>query len=559
MKKVIALYFLVVTNSIFAQQSISTYDASTGILRVPNLVYDNTVYDYLDLEINASGTLDILEVGPTGSSSGIPVDATFVFVDSNTLMVPVIEFDGGYFYNVELSITADAKLAIGGLETQSSELLYRDGDVTSIESAIVVSSNINSIRYPESFQNVSSLPIDLVEPQCDLTPSTIVYPADWIGDLGLPVIQGAPFAEGPELTIALKDFWQEGNPTFNNGCSGNVRDNFRLLVQRVKTLNATTIEFTPWTFIDDRTSTWTILNTDELIAETGTSVPTDDDIVWMTQVAHENGLKIHWRNQIQGNLSSEVPAETIENMEKFIPAYEAFMLERADFLNGIGVDAMQFDCICWFAWYTDNEVTSLYQDSLETLALEIDNRFDGKLYTEHQGLYLSRDNIINTTDEIFIDLSGWIELSTEEQMTLEPSSIKTRTLQAIESAFSLYPQEVLDRVTVLFEISSPSRYNFFEKRDSLEETFCTSGLNTISQQGDSCIQRSEKTDFSSQARVVEGMLEALKEQTRVPNFHVAAQGYWPTQPVLDGSSFPNIAYSVRNKPAEKILQIWFER
>lgn len=559
MKSLLIALFSLFIHASFAQQSLSTFDGSTGVLRIPNVVYNGDIYDFLDLQLNENGLLDVLEAVISTNNSLIPADATFVYLDSNILVVPVIEFDGEYYYNVELSISPELQLSVASVETQSANLLFREGERTIVENAIVVPSNLDSVRYPDSFSNISSIPVELISPQCDLTPSAIVYPSDWIGGLGLPEIQGAPFEEGPELTIGLKDFWQEGNPSFNDGCSGDVRDNFRLLIQRLKTLGATRVEITPWTFIDDRTSTWTILSTEELIAETATSIPTDDDIVWMTQVAHANGLKIYWRNQIQGNLSSQIPAETVENMEKFIPAYEEFMLERAEFLNGIGVDGMQFDCICWFAWYNDNEVTSLYHDLLETLVLEIDNRFDGELYNEHQGLYLNRDNIINTTDEIFIDLSGWIELSAEEQMTLEPSSIKTRTIQAIDAAFSQYPQEVLDRVTVSFEIASPSRYNFFEKRDAIEETFCTSGFNTISQQGDNCIQQSEQTDFSSQARVVEGILEGLKEQTRIPNFRVAAQGYWPTQPVLDGSSFPNIAYSVRNKPAEKILQIWFDR
>lgn len=560
MKKLLALIFLAISPLILAQSSPSTFDAATGIIRIPHIVLGDTHYEFVDLKVNSSGTLDVVEAGPVDNSPTIPPDASFVFVDSGTVMVPVVDAGTGtYFYNLVLSLVPGDKLAITSYEAESAELNFREGDIMTIDSAIVVSSDLNSVTYPDSFQNVAARPVELIAPQCDLTPSTFTYPADWNGDLGLPPIQDAPFGPGPELTIGLKDFWQVGNPSFNTGCAGDAEENFRLLVKRLIALNVSQIELTPWTFIDDRTSTWKILGPEELIAETGTSIPNDEELAWITQVAQENGLKVHWRNQIQGNLGSQIPAETLENMEKFLPAYEEYMLERADFLNSIGVDAMQFDCICWFAWYNDNEVTQPYHSLLDTLVVEIDQRFDGELFNEHQHLYLARNNILSTTDEVFINLSLWLDLDAEEQAALEPSMIKEKTIQAVNGVFSQYPQEVLDDITVSFEVGSPSRFNFFESRESIEETFCTSGFNTISQEGDECIQRTQITDFSAQARVVQGVLEGLKAQTLVPNFRVAAVGYWLTQPVLDGSTFPNIAYSVRGKPAEKILQIWFDR
>lgn len=542
-----------------AQDSVNIYDPQTSTLRISNLVVDGAIYEYVNLKFNGKGTLDIIDTLVSVGTSAIPTDATFFFRESGTILIPVINVLGEYYYNVELSVLSGGELAVSSYETQSPKLLFRQGQSKIIDSAIIVSSNLDSVRYPDSFQKVSPLPVELIAPQCDLTPSTIAFPADWLGGLKLPKIQGAPFGEGSELIVSLKDFWQKGNPSFNQNCTGDVRENFRSLIKRAKSLNATRIEITPWTFIDDRTSTWKILSTEELIALKSTSVPTDKDITWMTQVAHENGLKIHWRNQIQGNLNSQIPSETIANMEKFIPAYEEFMLERASFLNDIGVDAMQFDCICWFAWYNENEVTSLFHNLLEALVLEIDSRFDGELYNEHQSLYLGRNNIVNTTNGVTINLSLRLFLSAEEQLSLAPSVIKEKTLETINATFSEYPQEVLDRVTVVFEINSPSRFNFFEKRRSIEETFCTSGFGAISQEGSNCIQRLERTDFASQARVIEGVLEALKIQTSVPNFRVSTIGYWITAPVLDGTTFPNIAYSVRSKPAEKILQIWFDR
>ena len=58
-----------------------------------------------------------------------------------------------------------------------------------------------------------------------------------------------------------------------------------------------------------------------------------------------------------------------------------------------------------------------------------------QLYNEHQNWYLDRNNIVNTTDEITINLSLRFGLSAQEKILLEPSIIKAKTLQTIDAAF----------------------------------------------------------------------------------------------------------------------------
>ncbi|MCH7817236.1 MAG: hypothetical protein IIC60_11770 [Proteobacteria bacterium] len=554
---VVVLFSLNITS--LEAQTISTFSAETGILRIPNLVFNNEVYDYLELSINESGLLDIVEVGPITSNTAIPADATFVFLDSNTLMIPVIEFGGEYFYNVELAITPELQLVVSGLETQAGELLYRDGGTTQLDAPVVVSSNINSVQYPGSYQNISTLSVELLAPECNLLPSTIVYPSSWLGDRPLPEISGAPFDSEVEFGLGIKDIWLPANPAYNNGCSGDYKENFKSLIRRAKSINASYIEIFPWTLVDDSADIWRIANPQELNDTIFASTISDEDIAWLTNEAHANGIAVHWRNQIQGRIDYSIPDETVANMQRFNAAYEEFMLERADFLQSIGIDAMQFDCTCWFEWYVDNEVTDTFFQALDVLVVELENRFSGTLFAEQSTIHLRHSNIIDKLDRTFVDLQQYLELSAEEQSVLDVDTIKTHYINAINGIASQYPQSILDSVKFVFEVGAPSRANFFQRPGYVETSLCTPGVDSVTQQSTSCEQQSMAVDFSLQARLIEAQLEAIKEQTAISNYHVGSTSYWMAPVLLPSDTFPNLDQSIRNKPAEKIFQIWFDR
>lgn len=92
----------------------------------------------------------------------------------------------------------------------------------------------------------------------------------------------------------------------------------------------------------------------------------------------------------------------------------------------------------------------------------------------------------------------------------------------------------------------------------LEETFCTSGYNVVTGSGTECIQRSTPTDFSLQAILHQAALEAIAQQNSV-NVSAVLVEYWLTDRVTPGSTFPNLAVSIRNKPAEAVVRQWFQR
>jgi hypothetical protein len=67
------------------------------------------------------------------------------------------------------------------------------------------------------------------------------------------------------------------------------------------------------------------------------------------------------------------------------------------------------------------------------------------------------------------------------------------------------------------------------------------------------------TDFSLQAMFHEAYLEVLKEQTFFDIHAVQAADYWLVDSLTPSNTFPNLAFSPRDKPSEAILKAWFAR
>ena len=99
-----------------------------------------------------------------------------------------------------------------------------------------------------------------------------------------------------------------------------------------------------------------------------------------------------------------------------------------------------------------------------------------------------------------------------------------------------------------------------------EEDFLSNGWNEdmfcIEKDGDACYQKNLTVDFSLQAVAYEAMLEAISESIKSDSINISGMdsyGYWFTDVILPENSQPQIAQSVRNKPAESIIYEWYKR
>lgn len=560
-KSLIAFFCSIIISSLsYSQHEISSFDEQAGILEIPNVVLRSKLFSLVRLQDDGNGMFDIIGAVRDKDATVIPPNASFIFLDSLTIVIPVMEKGDEYHYNQVYSISPKLKLSLKEVSLITDELLYQEGEITQIDSAVVIPSNLPDVKYKKSYSNLIDLPVNLIAPQCNLLPSAHVYPADWLGDLTLPDINGAPFNSDTRLAMGLKDIWFPTNPAFNENCEGDIQENFRQLIQTAVDMNIEYIEIFPWTLIDDRQPEWRIFNPEEVNTLLSASTIPDEDIAWIVEIAHEAGIEVYWRNQIQGVSDYSNPAETEDNMNNFLSAYEDFVLERAEFLESIGIDGMQFDCTCWFEYWVDNEITQIYFNGLDSLVPQIRNIFSGTLFNESQTTYLQYENISQLTDRVFIDIKSYLELTNEEQETLDVETIKNFYINSLEGIAAQFSSSYLQQVTFTFEIGADSRANFFEERGYVETAAgCNEGIDPETEQSVDCVQDVLTPDFALQARVLEGQLEAIKEQTAFPNYEVATNSFWLTPQLASDTTYPSLDNSIRSKPAEKIIQIWFDK
>ena len=164
---------------------------------------------------------------------------------------------------------------------------------------------------------------------------------------------------------------------------------------------------------------------------------------------------------------------------------------------------------------------------------------------------------LNKLNTLLKQVDGFIYTPTtnvlqyESDKTVSVSHLKTlysNNFASLGRDFGKYDKPIYIRILI------QSSKEFLEKGWS-EDQFCTA------QGGNPCYQKNLDVDFSAQAIAYEAMMEAIK-QTHNNYFNVGgvdSYGYWFTDVMLPDVSQPQIAQSVRNKPAESIIKEWFKK
>jgi hypothetical protein len=247
-----------------------------------------------------------------------------------------------------------------------------------------------------------------------------------------------------------------------------------------------------------------------------------------------------------------VPASNRTNISRFFDAFEPYILERATFLQGIGIDAMTVSCSC-FAWLEDSQYADIYEARMAALLPRIRTRFSGKIRMREHPSIMTNATIRNNIDEVTAGL--YLNMTAAEVPTLTTAGLRAKFQQTLASIDTVYHGLTKP---VVFEIGAPSRFDYYTT-GYLEETFCTAGFDIITGSADACIQRGMTTDLSLQAMYYEAYLEAVKGQTFFVTGSIEAMDYWMVDGLQPSNTFANVAYSPRSKPAEGILKAWFAR
>jgi len=417
--------------------------------------------------------------------------------------------------------------------------------------SIVTSSDPRAVSYPADYGSGTAKDVTVEDPYCDPEPATIAFPAAYLGPHALPAINVAPNRGAFRRIAYLKDVWGKPNANFVPGCRRDPKEAFRATLQRLKRLGVDTIFVIPWTMFDPTGASWRVLNP----AETRSSTIGDADLEWLVHEAKAEGFSVYWRNQIQGLQAANgpylpYPMPTVENVLKSYDALEAYLEERGPFLQRIGVDGVSLGSWYWagFAQILSPEV---YVDRTARLIKKLKAGFDGKVSYDGDSMIAADPYLAGAIDHYEMGIWAW-NVTADDEQSFTVASLKAKFRQMMES----FRGTAIYGKPMIWTLAFPSRSDPFTS-GSLEETFCTAGYDLGVDYSEDCIQEGKQTDFALQAIANEAAFEAIFEQDWGSPVGISI-AYWMDDNVLPSFTFPNLATSIRGKPAEAIAYRWFQ-
>ena len=401
---------------------------------------------------------------------------------------------------------------------------------------------------------VVSPTVTTVVPGCVLKSYPSSHPNEFFGTNTTPT-STQHFDSSLMRGVGLKDYY----PRDNNGCA-TISQSARLLYQqtldKLKIDNVDTVEIYQYGPVTDfNATTWTTDESKWQIPKT--------DLLWLVQEAHSKNLKVTlvwqlWPNDDKGNVINTTNPSLAE-ITKVLNGWNDIMISMAKLSNEGHVDNLQ---IQWSAFYFPSVTQHSEYSTLAFLKI-IDNVrsiYNGKLFMGTPRFFDKR--IIQKVDAIVIPLrpSNW---SFIEDNNISINLVKQRTLDymtGIYLDFSLYSGMDPKDIPIIWDFNIQSRDKALSQ-GWVEDGFCISSLNgpIVAWDSPSCMQKNYKTDFSVQAIAIEGMFQAIKEQTYFKTYGVNfSTGYWLTDTLTPGpEGFPNLSQSIRGKPAEAIVKYWY--
>ena len=416
-----------------------------------------------------------------------------------------------------------------------------------IADAIVVPTDVSKIDYPIFYEKPAAANVTIENPYCAIAKETVAYPVRYLGNHELPRIDGAPLPAGITRIGGIKDTWIP-EPNLNRGCRSvgyaAMKEAYEKTLQRVKAVGAEKITFTNYVHFSN-------FKNAEIDGPDKAAV-SEEDLKFVVTKAREQNLEvILYLNLAPGKETvSDIPSASW--LSSLIHNWEPFVLHQAKIAEGTGIYAIMLNHFDYQPGVNGFEDT--YQKEMLTLLQKIRNVYSGKVLLMIDPVWGAD---IGKLDTLLKQVDGFIYTPTtnvlqyESDKTVSVGHLKTLYLNnfaGLGRDFGKYNKPIYIRVLI------QSSKEFLEKGWS-EDQFC------IARGGDPCYQKNLDVDFSAQAVAYEAMMEAIK-QTHNNYFTVGgvdSYGYWSTDVVLPDVSQPQIAQSVRNKPAESIIKEWFKK
>ena len=517
--------------------AIDTYDPTTYELKIPFVQVGNRTYTNVVVKV---GTILSVE-------NGTPIDSIDVYdAISGVLNITSVSVGTQTYSNVR--ITVGPILSVGGFELNTYSL----------------SSNPQQVNYPDSYTRRTVSESDYQTDPCNLNLEAVTFNSNWMGKYKLPEIVGAPLKSKFGRGMYLKDIGLSNNPNFvlqgvpdaPEGCfKGSLKSEFAKTIQRLKALGVEYVYAPQWHWMSKRYGAWYVGK-----AEASFGPTSDDDLTYFVNTAHAAGMKVIMKNQIQGMVDNiaggpaYVPTPNMQNYKDWFSAFKPFMVERAAFFQSLGIDIWELGCSnCLYGDTGDNalETVQFFAQNL----LEVHSQISG-IYT---GKFLLSDSpLLYTPSTVKMrDVIDYITIRLANEYTdIGKFSVQDYKEKAFNKGSILFYDNY--GKTLILEFGVQSRTNALTLPGYMEETACTSSLNTLNVSDTECIQRQTTPNFSLQAIVFEALLEGVNSLEFKSNAILAPGDYWLTDSLLPQTAFPNLAASPRNKPAEGILKIWYK-
>lgn len=427
----------------------------------------------------------------------------------------------------------------------------------------------NPVSYPDGYTVATSDIRDIQTDPCKLDLPKVAYPKTWLGKRPLPDVIGAPFPAEIGRAIMLKDIMLDNNPAFvlkgqspdaPNGCdtvAGALKPEIDRTVQRLKQLGIQYVSIPQWH--------WATLKADGSYgftpADTTFGSLSDANLAYYVNAVHSAGMKVIMTNQIQGFIDAQgnniaTPPSNTDTFRKWLALYKNYMVTQAPRFQAMGIDIWELGCGSCI-WHDTGDGSKaaydLFASAYGDIGRSIKPMFKGKLFINGTPWLKDHPEVFEQIDIVQAGFYIKDAITQAQSDALTVETYKKMTSNGIR-----YWAETGKTVMAISYIQS--RADALSNPGYLEETNCTGDIPPNGELAvfdpNVCAQRKAVPDFALQALVHEANMEMIKA-TGVTNLIVLIYDYWETDTLMPQTAFPNIATSIRNKPAEGVIRQWF--
>jgi len=421
-----------------------------------------------------------------------------------------------------------------------------DKNSITMNDVLVTPTDINKIDYPKFYNTPAIVKATIKDPYCAITKEEVVYPVSYLGSHEFPQIKNAPLPAEISRIIGIKDTWVP-EPNLNKSCYSSgytaTKQAYEKTLERVKVLGANQISFTNYVHFSDFKNAQ-IDGPDKAAVSEG-------DLRFVADKASKQNLKfILYLNLAPGKQTvSDIPNSSW--LSTLTKNWEPFVLNQAKIAEETGIYAIMINHFDYQPTIKGFEDT--YQKEMTLLLQKMKTIYSGRVLLMIDPIWgadLSKLDLLLKQVDGFIYTPVTNILGNQNDKTVSVNNLKTLYLDnfaGLGRDFNKYNKPIYIRILI------QSSKEFLEKGWS-EDMFC------IMRGSEQCYQNKLEVDFGAQAIAYEAMLEAIAQ---IHNKHftvggVDSYGYWFTDVILPSFSQPQIAQSIRNKPAESIIKAWFK-